>query len=178
LAALPVFSPGNIAAESKLSWLKDIRVLRLSVELQMVYTACHWALELKREGGLFALLDIIHLLRTSDQDIRWNVIFNWIEGSVAGTHLYLALSYLDRNNIVDLDRDILRELWRRQRSFGVFNLKIAHNLITRYVVAGKMPIAPGKLAILWENLLLDQGAARNLVSFCKKILFSHSEVLN
>jgi Uncharacterised nucleotidyltransferase len=174
LAALPVFSPANIAAESKLFWLKDVRVLRLSVELQMVYTACHWALELKREGGLFALLDIIHLLRTAHQAIRWNVIFNWIKGSVAGTHLYLALSYLDQNNIVDFDRDILRELCCHQRSFGVVNLKIAHNLITRYVVAGKMPIAPGKLAMLWENLLLDQGPARNLVSFCKKMLSAHS----
>jgi hypothetical protein len=178
LAALPVFSPRNITAESRLSTLKEIPVMRLSVELQIVYTASHWALELKPEGGLFALLDIIYLLRRAEHDIHWNLIFNWIEGSVAATHLYLALSYLDQNNIVDLDRDILRELFRRQRSFGVFNLRVAHNLITRYVVAGKIPIAPGKVAILWKTFLLDQGPARNLVSFFKKILSLESEVLD
>jgi len=52
LAKFPVFSPGNIAAESRLSSLKEIPVMRLSPELQIVYTASHWVLDLmglKRE---------------------------------------------------------------------------------------------------------------------------------
>jgi hypothetical protein len=143
--------------------------MRLSTELQIVYTASHWALELKREGGLFALLDIIYLLRRAHQSIRWDTILNWIQDSVAGTHLYLVLSYLNKNNIIELDGTILADLFVRQRSFGILNLKIAHYLITRYVVAGKIPVAAGKVAALWENLLLDQGAARNLVSVSKNI---------
>jgi Uncharacterised nucleotidyltransferase len=176
LAKLPVFSPGNIAAESRLSSLKEIPVMRLSPELQIVYTASHWVLDLmglKREGGLFGLLDIIYLLGRAQEDIRWNLILNWVQDSVAGTNLYLVLSYLCQNDIIDLDREILAKLFVRQRSFGRVNLKIAHFLITQYVVTGKIPIAPGKVALLWESLLLDQDATRNLVSFFKKIFTSH-----
>jgi len=170
LAKLPVFSAGNIRAELKSSWLKGIPVMRLSTELQIVYTASHWALELKREGGLFPLLDIIYLMKRAPQSIRWDAILNWVGDSVAGTHLYLVLSYLNKNRIIELDRAILTDLFLRQRSFGLLNLKIAHCLITRYIVAGKIPVAAGKIAILWENLLSDQGAARNLVSVSKNML--------
>ncbi len=185
LARLPVFSRENIAAESKLSLLKETPVMRLSAELQVVYTASHWALglmDLKYEGGLFGLLDIVYILRGSQQNIRWDLIFNWVGRSVAATHLYLVLSYLHQNDIHHVDKKILQELFDRQRSFGIFNLKVAHHLITRYLVAGKVPIAQGKLAILWKNLLLDQGPARNLASFCKQICRlpstakSHSEL--
>jgi len=55
LAKLPVFSSRNIRAELRPSWLKGTPVMRLSSELQIVYTASHWALELKREGGLFCV---------------------------------------------------------------------------------------------------------------------------
>lgn len=144
--------------------------MRLSTELQIVYTASHWALELKREGGLFALLDIIYLLKRTSDPIRWEAIFNWVDHSVAGTHLYLVLSYLHKNDIVELDKSILAELFLRQKSFGRLNLKIAHALITRYVAAGKIPLAAGKVAVLWQTLLRDQGAACNLKSFSKNIM--------
>jgi Uncharacterised nucleotidyltransferase len=157
LAKLPVFSAGNIRAELKSSWLKGIPVMRLSTELQIVYTASHWALELKREGGLFALLDIIYLMKRAPQSIRWDAILNWVGDSVAATHLYLVLSYLNKNRIIELDRAILTDLFLRQRSFGLLNLKIAHCLITRYIVAGKIPVAAGKIAILWENLCRIKG---------------------
>lgn len=170
LGQLPAFGAGNIRAELRPSWLSGILVMRLSTELQIVYTASHWALELKREGGLFALLDIIYLLKKASHPIRWEAIFNWVDHSVAGTHLYLALSYLDNNDIVELDKSILAELFVRQKSFGRLNLKIAHSLITRYVAAGNIPLAAGKVAVLWQTLLRDQGAACNLMSLSKNIM--------
>ena len=170
LAQLPVFSPGNIRAELRPSWLRGIPVMRLSTELQIVYTASHWALELKRAGGVFGLLDIVYLLKRAPQNIRWDAIRNWVQNSVAGTHLYLVLSYLHKNKIIDLDNKILADLFARQRSFGIINLKIAHSLITRYVVAGKIPISGWRLSAFWENLLLDHGAALNLVFATKSIM--------
>ena len=170
LAQLPVFSPGNIKAELRPSWLRGIPVMRLSTELQIVYTASHWALELKGAGGVFGLLDIVYLLKRSPRQIRWDAIFNWVQDSVAGTHLYLVLSYLHKNKIIDLDSKILGDLFARQRSFGIINLKIAHSLITRYVVAGKIPISGWRLSAFWENLLLDHGAALNLVFATKSIM--------
>ena len=145
---------------------------RLSSELQIVYTASHWALDLidlKHRGGLFALLDTIFILRGAQQNLRWKVILDWVGDSVAATHLYLLLSYLHYKKIVSIDKDILGELFTRQKSFGIINLRIAHWLITRYLVAGSVPLARGKLSILWDNLLRDQGAAQNLASFITKI---------
>jgi Uncharacterised nucleotidyltransferase len=169
LANLAAFNSETIAAESRRSLLNEIPVMRLSTELQIIYTASHWALGLKREGGLFALLDTIYILRQAQRDVRWNLIFKWVQSSVAATHLYLLLSYLDEKDVLDVDW-ILQELFVRQRSFGILNLKIAHHLITRYLVAGNIPIAQGKVAILWQNLLLDEGPAQNLASFCKKMV--------
>jgi hypothetical protein len=143
--------------------------MRLSTELHIVYTASHWALELKRAGGVFGLLDIVYLLKSAPQNIRWDAIRNWVQDSVAGTHLYLVLSYLNKNNLIELERAILADFFIRQRSFGPLNLKIAHSLITRYVLVGKIPVAPGKVAVLWKTLLQDQGAARNLISVSKNL---------
>jgi hypothetical protein len=170
LANLPIFSPQNMTAELRPASLEGIPVMRFSTELQIVYTASHWASDLKRRGGLFPFLDMIYLLRRAQQDIRWDAIFKWVQDSVAGIHLYVMLSYLNRNKITDLDNKILADLCVGQRSFGTLNLKIAHYLITRYVVAGKIPISAWRLAVLWENLLLDHGAARNLVSASKNLL--------
>jgi hypothetical protein len=173
LSSLPVFSRDNIAAESRLSRIEGIKVKRFTPELQIVYTASHWALgliDLKHRGGLFALLDTILILRGAQQDLRWKVIFDWVRNSVAATHLYLLLSYLHYKNIVCIDKHILRELFARQKSFGTINLKIAHWLITRYLVGGNVPFARGKLSILWEKLLRDQGPVANLASFFSQIL--------
>jgi hypothetical protein len=115
-------------------------------------------------------VDIIYLLRRAQQNIRWDAIFEWVQGSVAATHLYLVLSYLNKNKVVDLDNKILADLFGRQRSFGTVNLKIAHHLITRYIVTGKIPISAWRLAVFWDNLLLDHGAARNLIFASKNIL--------
>jgi hypothetical protein len=103
------------------------------------------------------------------QQIRWNLIFRWIDSSVTATHLYLLLSYLQTNEIFDIGDEILRDLFGRQKSFGLVNLKIAHKLITRHLAAGKCPIAPGKLAICWKNLLLNDTPMHNLASFCSDI---------
>ena len=169
-AKLAMFTPQNIAAELRSSRLKGIPVMRLSTELQIVYTASHWACDLKRRGGLFPFLDIIYLLRKAQRKIRWETILKWVQDSVAATHLYLVLSFLNQNNIFDLDEKLLADLFVRQKSFGTLNLKIAHYLITRYIVAGKIPISAWRLAALWENLLLDRGAAHNLVSASKNVL--------
>src|SRR6185295_3791133 len=103
LSALPVFSRENIEAESILCRVEGMAVKWLTPELQIVYTASHWALgliDLKQRGGLFALLDTIFILRGAQQCLRWNVVFDWVEDSVAATHLYLLLSYLHCKKIV------------------------------------------------------------------------------
>jgi putative nucleotidyltransferase-like protein len=166
------FSSRNIKAELRPSCFEGRAVMRLSPELQIVYTASHWAQELKCEGGLFGLLDIIYLLRGTQHILQWGTILDWVQGSVVGTHLYLLLSYLQQNEIIDLNVEILADLFKKQQSFGKLNLKIAHFLIARCLVEGKIPrgrVATRNLDILWKSLLLDQGAIRNLLLIPRNI---------
>jgi hypothetical protein len=101
-----------------------------------------WGLiDLKHRGGLFALLNAIFILHGAHKGLRWKMIFDWVRSSVAATHLYLLLSYLQYKNIVRIDQDILRELFGQQKSFGITNLRIAHWLTTLFS-RGECPNRP------------------------------------
>jgi hypothetical protein len=166
------FSARNIRAELEPSCFEGRRVMRLSPELQIIYTASHWAQELSSEGGVSGLLDVICLLNGTSQTLNWDRIVDWVRGSVAATHLYLLLSYLYKNEVVSLSPAILSDLFKVQPSFGKFNLKIAHFLIGRCLLEGKIPkgrLASRNLDILWKSLLVDHGALRNLLSIPRNI---------
>jgi hypothetical protein len=161
------FSTRNIGAELRPSYFDGRQVMRLSAELQIIYTTSHWAQKLRGEGGLFGLLDVVCLLSGTGQALKWQRILDCVQGSIVATHLYLLLSYLQQNEIIDLDAAILTELFKAQPSFGRFNLRIAHFLIERCLLEGKFPegrAAARNLDILWKSLLLDHGALRNLLS--------------
>jgi hypothetical protein len=166
------FSARNIRAELKPSYFDGRKVMRLSPELQIMYTASHWGAELRYEGGLFGLLDIVYILNGAGQALKWQKFFDYVHGSVVATHLYLLLSYLQQNEIIDLDAAILTELFKAQPSFGRFNLRIAHFLIKRCLLEGKFPegrAAARNLDILWKSLLLDHGALCNLLFIPRNI---------
>jgi hypothetical protein len=115
---------------------------------------------------VFGFLDIIWLLKKTNRPLNWDRILDWVRGSVAATHLYLLLSYLRHNEIIDLSPTILTKLFRAQPSFGEFNLRIAHFLIERCLVEGRFPkgrVALRNLDIIWKSVLLDKGAIRNLL---------------
>lgn len=122
-------------------------------------------------GGYFALNRPV--ISEHSQEIRqWNTILDWVQGSAAGTHLYLLLSYLQQNEIIDLNVDILADLFERQPSFEKLNLKMARFLIGRCLVEGNIPrgrVAMRNLDIVWKTLLLDQGALRNLLLITRNI---------
>jgi hypothetical protein len=57
-----VFSRENLAAQSRPSRFQGMEVRRLSLELQLVYLASHWAQDFIRIGGLVALADTIYFV--------------------------------------------------------------------------------------------------------------------
>jgi len=74
-------------------------------------------------GGMVALLDLIYLLKNTKNTLHWEQILDWLDGSVASTHLYLMLTYLDKYQLIDVALEILHGLFLRQQSFGNVNLK-------------------------------------------------------
>ena len=160
-----VFSPENLRAELVSSECRGRPVNRLSDELQLVYIATHWALDLRRVGGMIAMLDLIYLLK-NNRALRWKRIFDWLDGSVASTYVYLLLSYLVRHRLVDVAPSVLHELFSRQRSFGRINLAILHALLDRYVTGGRefgLLVSGRNFDRVWRSLLLPSSPARNVL---------------
>jgi hypothetical protein len=160
-----IFQPENLRMQLRLSDFRGRQVRRLSSELQLVYLATHWAQDFQRVGGMVAVVDTIYLLKHAQHELCWQRIVDSVRGSVAGSYLYLLLSYMYRYGLVRLAPEILHELFANQPSFGKMSLKAAHAIIDRYYVAGK---PAGRLlnkgvTILWKTLTLAGPASQSLM---------------
>jgi Uncharacterised nucleotidyltransferase len=152
-----VFSPQNIAAQLRPSRFQGREVRRLSLELQIIYLAAHWAQDFARVGGMVALADTIYLLKHAGDELSWEWVLSAVYRSLPATYLYLLLSYLKRFDLVEIAPEIIRELSLSQRSFGNLGLKTIHNMIDRYFMAptrfGPM-LSERTVAIIWRTLIL------------------------
>lgn len=160
-----VFGPGSLRSELSSSECQGRPVNRLSDELQFVYIATHWALKFQRVGGMIAMLDLIYLLRNASA-LRWERIFDWLNGSVAAAYVYLLISYLDRHKLIDIEPGVLRGLSTRQRAFGRTNLAILHALLDHYVIDGRefgWLVNARNVDRVWKSLLLSGPPSRNVL---------------
>ena len=152
-----VFSPQNIATQSRISQFQGREVRRLSLELQLVYLAAHWAQDFARVGGMMALADTIYLLKHAGGEFSWEWVLRAVYRSIPATYLHLLLSYMERYDLVKIEPEIMRELSFSQCSFGTLSLKAVHRMIDRYLV---MPTRCGPIlsertvAIIWTTLIL------------------------
>jgi Uncharacterised nucleotidyltransferase len=166
LATTRVFSHQHLTRQLRPSTFQGRPVTRLSDALQIVYIAAHWAFEFKSIGGMLAMLDLIYLLKQTQEAIDWEAMFDWLDGSIAATHLYLMLTYLTRYGLIDIPPQRLHELSWRQRSFGPVHLHIMHKLVDRYMIdrppSGRLCSA-FHLDILWRTLLVPGSPWRNLL---------------
>lgn len=159
------FSLANVAAELRPSTFRNRPVNRLSDELQVVYIASHWAFGLRRVGGIVGMLDLVYLLGRG-RALRWQRIFEWLDGSLASTYVYVLLSYLSDHRLIALAPDVLRELFARQRSFGRANLKVLHALLDRYVTEGRefgALVSARNFGILWKDLQRPNSPSGNVL---------------
>jgi len=157
------FGLANVAAELRPSTFRTRPVNRLSDELQVVYIASHWAFGLRRVGGIVGMLDLIYLLGRG-RALRWQRIFDWLDGSLASTYVYVLLSYLSGRRLIALAPDVLGELFARQRSFGHANLKVLHTLLDRYVTEGRefgALVSERNFRILWKELQWPRSPSGN-----------------
>jgi hypothetical protein len=161
-----VFSHEHLMSQLLPSAFRGRPVTRLSDALQIVYIAAHWAFAFKSIGGMLAMLDLIYLLKHTKEAIHWDTIFDWIEGSVVATHLYLMLTYLAKYHLIDIPPERLHELSLRQGFFGTLNLNMLHTLIDRYIVDGHphgRMCSADHLDVLWQTLLVPGPPFGNLL---------------
>ncbi|HXG20635.1 MAG TPA: nucleotidyltransferase family protein [Methylomirabilota bacterium] len=179
-----VFRLGQLHAQFTPSSFQDRAVTRLSNEVQLLYIAAHWSRDynaLDVVGSVFALVDMLFLLRNTGEALRWECILDWTQDSATAVPLYLLLTYLVKHRLIKVEPAILRTLALRQRTFGVVNLALMHALIDRYVVDGR-PLGrllnARNLPILWDTLLLPGPPFRNLMLIPWRLLPSWVGVKN
>lgn len=170
------FTLESVLAERRASTFRGRPVYRLGDELQLVYLAAHWAYGLNLERAMVGMLDVARLL-TSGTPLHWERILEWIPASRTSSHVCLMLTYLARRGLVDLDPELLRQVIRRQRSFGRTTLQAIHAVIDRYVVGGcefGPLMSERNVGILWDALLSPGPPARNVLTMGWNLLPSRS----
>jgi hypothetical protein len=161
-----VFSRENLAAQSRPSRFQGMEVRRLSLELQLVYLASHWAQDFTRIGGLVALADTIYLLKQAGTDFSWEWILRAVNRSIPATYIYLLLSYMVGYDLVKIGPEIMHELAFSQPSFGNLGLKTIHRMIDDYLVkaTGFGPLLSERsVGIIWKTLMLPGPTLPKLV---------------
>jgi len=169
-----VFGKETIDSQRERSEFQEHEVYRLSNELQIVYIAAHGAMEFRRVGGAIPMLDLIYLLKGTRGEIDWDRLLYWLQDSRAATSLFVLLTWLDRFDLVSVDRPVLNKLSSIQPTFGKPNLAIAHSLIDEYIVKGRQYgrlLTDHNLGIVWETLFSPGPASRNLLFLPWNVMF-------
>ena len=142
------FTLGTIAANSVDSTLASRPVQRLSDELQIIYIACSWNLDLTlcryHPSFAAALFDAAFLLRSSGAQLRWDRVLQMVDNDMAAASLLVLLATLSRHGLCNTP-PILRDLAARQRLVGPIQLRAILTGIDRYELGARrwsFPLPP------------------------------------
>ena len=141
-------------------------VWRLSDELQLVYTAVHWATQLTLVGGIIPILDSLLILRKSRDRLDWDWILEACRNNTAARHLWLMLSYLERHGLYDIPRDIRHGLRNGRRVIGSIGQKMLHQIIDENMAARRQERlfnSDAMITVQWDTLLSDSAPIHKLL---------------
>ena len=150
-----LYSLQNIAEQSVAATYHGRPVRRLSYELQLVYIASSWVLDLTlskiHPSFLPALFDAVYLLKSFRRDLDWNGMMDWLDNELAAASLYVMLSYLSQRRVCHTP--IISNLRASQRLVGAVELPIVHGMLDHYLIGGRRwnlflpPPVPGRYSI-------------------------------
>ena len=136
------------------------RVSRLSAELQLVYIAYSWMRDLTLDGihpsFLATLFDAVYLLKRVDKALNWTDLLAWLESDMATASLYAMLAYLNRHGLARTPDPILSCLASRQNIVGPLQLRLIHQTLDRFLLAGRPfvsvlpPPVPGRYSLRYQ----------------------------
>lgn len=136
-----LFSPLHVASRCVSSTFHGLTVERLADELQLVYIASSWVLDLSRYGvhpSLVApLLDALYLLEGTKHTLDWDELLAWLDNPMAAASLYVLLTYLSGHGLCQVDPPILSRLASSQNVIGSSVLRAVHMILDKYLVGGR-----------------------------------------
>jgi hypothetical protein len=131
------FARSRVRREQRPATLDGRAVLRLSPELQLLYTASHWALDFVAAPGARALLDATLLIRAEGERLDWGRVLGWLDDPRIAAHLQLMLGYLEARGLVPKPPG-LGAAGERLSVLSPRALRVLAGMIDRYQVRGTM----------------------------------------
>ncbi len=120
------------------------------------------------------MLDLIYLLKRTRGEVDWGRIFDWLQDSLTATYFLVMLTWLDKFDLISVDRPMLNKLSAAQPAIGGLNLEIAHKLIDDYIIEGRQygrVLTSHNLGTVWETLFSPGPASRNLLLLPWNVMF-------
>ena len=146
----------------------------LGSELQIAYLAAHWGGSFPYHRGLMPILDVMYLLKEENSSIKWDKLLTWLHGSAATPYVYLLLSFLQHQQLCELASSVIQRLQGMQKTINLPVLAILHKILEKYLVDG-YPFGRfatfNNIAVVWDTLLAQRGATRNLVAVPFRLFF-------
>jgi hypothetical protein len=154
LAGDAVFSRSRVRAERRRVEFAGRPVHRLSPELQLLYLSTHWALDLRRLGGLVPILDVVYLLRARPR-LDWGTIGSWLARSSAARSVHLLLSYVARHGLGPVPPEILSALAVAPGGLGWTERVVLHRLLDRHLLSARHPgrLSVRNARVAWSTLI-------------------------
>lgn len=154
LASDPAFSRARVRAERRRSEFRGRPVYRLTPELQLLYLSTHWALELRRVGGLVPILDVMYLLRATPR-LDWRKITAWLGRSSATRCVHLAVSYAARHGLGAVPPEVLTALAAAPGGLGWAERVVLHRVLDRHLLSARRPgrLGARNARVAWDTLV-------------------------
>ena len=155
LAGPGPFEPENIHKLTQATKFFDKPVLALNNEMQFFHTTVHWAEEFRRIGGIFGLIDFYLLMQKVQNELDWDWIFSRSDNRAHIAPAQLAISYLERAELISLPADI-RSALKNRGKLCTSALKTLNTIIDQYLVLGKPPgalMSAANLLTSWKTAL-------------------------
>lgn len=171
---IAAFQPGALAAGRRRAVLGGGAVWRLDDPVQLVYTAVHWGSRLTLVGGLVPLLDILFMLRRGGTGWDWDAVLHICANETAARHVFVALNYLHRRELIEPPAEVWRGLARGRASIGAGGVRILHRIIDEFMVRGALHRGFDSEALVnmrWETLLGEGPAWRKRLQLPWRTLF-------
>lgn len=162
----------NCIPMNKNIYSKNIKCL--CPELQLVYTCAHWAEDFNIHKGAVQLIDMLLLIKNNIKGLDWDKINRWTNNTASASYLYLLLSYLNKNNLIDVPDHYLKSLKLKNTNMAYINRSILFSIINRFLLDerhNRRFINNNVLSIIWETLLHPSSSTSNIIKLPYNIMF-------
>jgi hypothetical protein len=174
VAGTPSFTLDEVLRQRVPCDFRGYATQRLRPEVQIAYIATHMAERLTFAREASAFVDIILLLRKYGERFNWDLCLRLLGDGVAVNHLHVVLSYLQRDELVEVPGSVLARLGAGHAGIGPMNLWILHRIIDNYLLSPPKffgVVTDWTLQLAWESLLQRQPAWHNLLAIPWNVVF-------